>query len=105
MIQRAGNTDIQLDLFLDYANNVKLYPAFQEYFHKSKPPLLALWGKYDPFFIPPGAQAYLRDNPNATVQLLDTGHFALETHVEEIAHAMREFLTKNVKALSKARAS
>ena len=105
LIQRPGNMDIQLDLFLDYANNVKLYPAFQEYFRKSKPPLLAIWGRNDAFFIPAGAQAYKRDNPNATVQLLDTGHFALETHVEEIAHAMREFLSKNAGASSKAQAS
>jgi pimeloyl-ACP methyl ester carboxylesterase len=97
--------DIQLDLFLDYANNVKRYPAFQEYFRKSKPPLLAIWGKNDAFFIPPGAQAYLRDNPNATVQLLDTGHFALETHVEEIAQAMREFLFRNAGTSFKAQGS
>jgi pimeloyl-ACP methyl ester carboxylesterase len=94
MIARPGNMDIQLDLFLDYANNVKLYPAFRQYFRKWQPPLLAIWGKYDPFFIPPGAEAYPRDNPNATVQFLDTGHFALETHVEEIASAMRQFLAK-----------
>ncbi len=92
MIARPGNMEIQLDLFLDYANNVKLYPAFQEYFRKRRPPLLAVWGKYDPFFIPPGAEAFLRDNPNATVQLLEAGHFALETHVEEAAFAMRAFL-------------
>jgi pimeloyl-ACP methyl ester carboxylesterase len=96
MIARPGNMDIQLDLFLDYANNVKLYPAFQEYFRKSKPPLLAIWGRFDPFFIPAGAKAFTRDNPNATVQLLDTGHFALETHMEEIAAAMREFLKKAI---------
>jgi pimeloyl-ACP methyl ester carboxylesterase len=96
MIERPGNMDIQLDLFLDYANNVKLYPKFQEYFRASNPPLLAIWGKYDPFFIPPGAEAFARDNPNATVQFLETGHFALETHVEEIAAAMREFLGKNL---------
>ncbi|HEX4319781.1 MAG TPA: alpha/beta hydrolase [Acidobacteriaceae bacterium] len=95
LVSRPGNTDIQLDLFLDYANNVKLYPAFQEYFRKSKPPLLAIWGKHDPFFIPPGAEAFRRDNPNATVQFLDTGHFALETHVEEVAVAMRELLAKH----------
>jgi pimeloyl-ACP methyl ester carboxylesterase len=94
LIARPGNTDIQLDLFLDYANNVKLYPAFQEYFRKSKPPLLAIWGERDLYFIPPGAEAFRRDNPNATVQFLDTGHFALETHVEEIALAMRQFLAK-----------
>jgi pimeloyl-ACP methyl ester carboxylesterase len=95
MIARPGNTDIQLDLFLDYANNVKLYPAFQAYFRKSKPPLLAIWGKHDPFFLPAGAEAYRRDNPNATVRFLDTGHFALETHVEEIAFAMRQLLVKS----------
>ena len=94
LIERPGNMEIQLDLFLDYANNLKLYPAFQEYFRKSKPPLLAIWGKNDPFFIPPGAEAYPRDNPNATVQFLDTGHFALETHLEEIAAAMRHFLAQ-----------
>ncbi len=96
MIERPGNMEIQLDLFLDYANNVKLYPAFQEYFRKAKPPLLAIWGKYDPFFIPPGAEAFRRDNPNAMVQFLETGHFALETHVEEVAVAMRKFLAKNL---------
>jgi pimeloyl-ACP methyl ester carboxylesterase len=96
MIARPGNMNIQLDLFLDYANNVKLYPKFQEYFRKSKPPLLAIWGKHDPFFIPPGADAFRRDNPNATVQFLDTGHFALETHVDEVAVAMRQFLGQHV---------
>ena len=92
MIARPGNMDIQLDLFLDYRNNVKLYPAFQQYFRTHKPPTLAIWGKHDPFFLPPGAEAFRRDNPNAQVQLLHTGHFALETHVEEIATAMRAFL-------------
>ncbi len=92
LMARPGNMEIQLDLFLDYANNVKLYPAFQAYFREAKPPLLAIWGEHDPFFIPPGAKAFPRDNPNAVVQLLDTGHFALETHVEEIAAAMKHFL-------------
>jgi pimeloyl-ACP methyl ester carboxylesterase len=95
LMERAGNKEIQLDLFLDYASNVKLYPKFQEYFRKSKPPLLAIWGKNDPFFIPPGAEAYRKDLPNARVQFLDTGHFATETHVAEIAAAMREFLEEN----------
>ncbi len=94
LMARPGNQDIQLDLFLDYANNVKLYPKFQEYFRGSKPPLLAIWGQRDLYFIPPGAEAFKRDIPNAAVQFLDTGHFALETHVEEIAAAMREFLAK-----------
>lgn len=92
LLQRPGNKEIQLDLFLDYASNVKLYPKFQEYFRKSKPPLLAIWGKNDPFFIPPGAEAFRRDLPDAKVRFLDTGHFALETHVDEIALAMRDFL-------------
>jgi pimeloyl-ACP methyl ester carboxylesterase len=87
-----GHVDIQLDLFLDYANNVKLYPKFQEYFRTAKPPLLAVWGKYDPYFIPAGAEAFKRDIPEATVQFLPTGHFALETHLQEIAISVREFL-------------
>jgi pimeloyl-ACP methyl ester carboxylesterase len=92
LLERKGNKEIQLDLFLDYASNVKLYPKFQEYFRKSKPPLLAIWGKNDPFFIPAGAEAFRKDLPHARVQFLDTGHFATETHVVEIAAAMREFL-------------
>jgi hypothetical protein len=89
LLERPGNKEIQLDLFLDYASNVKLYPKIQEYFRKSKPPLLAIWGKNDPFFIPPGAEAFRKDLPDARIQFLDTGHFALETHVMEIASAMR----------------
>jgi pimeloyl-ACP methyl ester carboxylesterase len=95
LLERPGNKDIQLDLFLDYANNVKLYPKFQEYFRKSKPPLLVIWGKNDPFFIPPGAEAFRKDLPNAEVQFLNTGHFALETHVDEIAEAINEFFDAN----------
>jgi len=98
LIARPGNVDIQLDLFLDYANNVKMYPEFHRYFRASQPPLLAIWGKNDPYFIPAGAEAFRRDNPNATVQFLDTGHFALETHLEEITHAMRGFLAKQLGA-------
>jgi len=92
LFERTGNKEIQLDLFLDYASNVKLYPKFQEYFRKSKPPLLAIWGKNDPFFIPAGAEAFRKDLPSAQVQFLETGHFAIETHGEEIAAAMKEFL-------------
>jgi pimeloyl-ACP methyl ester carboxylesterase len=92
LLQREGNTEIQLDLFLDYANNLKLYPSFQEYFRKHQPPLLAVWGKNDPFFIPAGAKAYQRDIPAAKVVLYDTGHFALETHVEEISSEIWAFL-------------
>jgi len=91
-LARPGSDDVQLDLFGDYKSNVALYPAFQEYFRTHKPPILAVWGKNDPFFIPPGAEAYKRDNPNAVVKLLDTGHFALETHASEIAESIRAFL-------------
>jgi len=96
LITHTGNVDIQLDLFLDYANNVKMYPEFHRYFRASRPPLLAIWGKNDPYFIPPGAEAFRRDIPNATVQLLDTGHFALETHINDIANAMSDFLAKHL---------
>jgi len=95
LMERPGNKDIQLDLFLNYASNVALYPAFQEYFRKAKPPLLAIWGKNDPFFIPAGAEAFRKDIPAAQVKMLDTGHFALETHVVEIAAAMKEFFDAN----------
>ena len=95
LLERPGNKEIQLDLFLDYASNVGLYPKFQEYFRTAKPPLLAIWGKNDPFFIPAGAEAYRKDLPDAEVRFLDTGHFALETHAAEIAAAMKEFLVTN----------
>jgi pimeloyl-ACP methyl ester carboxylesterase len=95
LMERPGNKEIQLDLFLDYASNVMLYPKFQEYFRTSKPPLLAIWGKNDPFFIPAGAEAYRKDLPNARVEFLNTGHFATETHSVEIAAAMKEFLAVN----------
>jgi pimeloyl-ACP methyl ester carboxylesterase len=94
LLERPGNKEIQLDLYLDYATNVKLYPKFQAYFREFKPPLLAIWGKNDIFFIPPGAEAFRRDNPNTTVEFLDTGHFALETHVEEIAAAVHRLLAR-----------
>ncbi len=92
LLARPGNADIQLDLFRDYAANVALYPEFQRYFREHRPPLLAAWGRHDAFFLPPGAEAYRRDNPDARVELFDTGHFALETHLAPIAEAMREFL-------------
>ncbi|MFZ0603494.1 MAG: alpha/beta hydrolase [Roseiarcus sp.] len=91
-LARPGVADVQLDLFGDYKSNVALYPTFQNYFRTHKPPLLAVWGKNDPFFLPPGAEAFKRDVPNATVRFLDTGHFALETHAAEIAAAIRDFL-------------
>ena len=93
-LARPGAHEAQLDLFLDYANNVALYPEFQSFFRKQKPPLLAVWGKNDPFFLPAGAEAYKRDIPNAEVQFFDTGHFALETHCPEIGAAILKFLKK-----------
>jgi pimeloyl-ACP methyl ester carboxylesterase len=107
LLERPGNKEIQLDLFLDYASNVKLYPKFQEYFRKSQPPLLAIWGRNDPFFVPAGAEAFRKDIPNAQVQFLNTGHFAIETHGVEIAAAMRGFFAasdiagRNEKAASR----
>jgi pimeloyl-ACP methyl ester carboxylesterase len=97
-LSRPGVAEVQLDLFGDYKSNVALYPEFQRYFRTHRPPLLAAWGKNDPFFLPPGAEAFKRDIPEATVRFFDTGHFALETHAEEIAAAIREFLTRSLKA-------
>src|SRR5690349_9277930 len=91
-LARPGADEIQLDLFGDYKSNVALYPEFQAYFRKHKPPFLAVWGKNDPFFLPPGAEAFKRDIPDAVVRFFDTGHFALETHSAEIGAAMRDFL-------------
>jgi pimeloyl-ACP methyl ester carboxylesterase len=93
-LSRPGVADVQLDLFGDYKSNVALYPTFQQYFRTHKPPFLAAWGKNDPFFLPPGAEAFKRDIPNATVRFFDTGHFALETHWTEIAAAIRDFLPR-----------
>ena len=96
LLARPGNDEIQLDLFLDYASNVALYPKFQEYFRANRPPLLAVWRKNDPFFLPPGAQAFKGDNPNSELHFFDTGHFALETHVQEIGNVIREFLARKL---------
>ena len=92
LLARPGNDEIQLDLFLDYASNVALYSKFQSYFRTHRPPLLAVWGKNDPYFLPQGAEAFRRDNPEAEVHLFDTGHFALETHASEIAGVILNFL-------------
>jgi len=91
-LARPGADEPQLDLFGDYKSNVALYPTFQKYFREHKPPLLAVWGKNDPFFLPRGAEAFKRDIPGAVVRFFDTGHFALETHAAEIAASIREFL-------------
>jgi pimeloyl-ACP methyl ester carboxylesterase len=93
-LARPGADEIQLDLFGDYKSNVALYPSFQTYFRTHKPPFLAVWGKNDPFFLPPGAEAFKRDIPDAIVRFLDTGHFALETHASEIAAVIRDFLPR-----------
>jgi pimeloyl-ACP methyl ester carboxylesterase len=91
-LARPGADEIQLDLLGDYQSNVALYPTFQEYLRTHKPRLLAVWGKNDPFFLPRGAEAFKRDVPGATVRFLEAGHFALETHANEIATAIRDFM-------------
>jgi pimeloyl-ACP methyl ester carboxylesterase len=93
-LARPGADEVQLDLFGDYKSNVALYPTFQNYFRTHKPRFLAVWGKNDPFFLPPGAEAFRRDIPDAVVRFFDTGHFALETHATEIAAAIRDFLSR-----------
>ena len=95
-LARTGNDEIQLDLLLDYQTNVALYDTIQAYLRDRQPPLLAIWGKNDPFFIPPGAEAFKRDVPAADIRFVDSGHFALETHAPEIGAAMREFLAKHL---------
>ena len=95
-LARPGAHELQLDLFGDYKSNVALYPEFQAYFRKHKPPFLAAWGKNDPFFLPPGAEAFKRDMPDADVRFFDTGHFALETHCDQIAAAIRSFLSRHL---------
>ena len=95
-MHRPGAEEIQLDLILSYRTNVALYPAFQAYFRRYRPPLLATWGKNDPFFIPPGAEAYRRDIADAEIHFLDAGHFALETHHRDIAALMRNFLGRKI---------
>ena len=98
LLDRPQSLDIQLDLFGDYQNNLALYPKFQEFFRTHRPPTLAVWGRHDPFFLPAGAEAYRRDNPDAKVVLYDTGHFALKTHAAEIGHEMRAFLAQHLKS-------
>lgn len=90
LMARPGNKEIQLALFLDYASNLERYPAFQTFFRQHQVPTLVIWGRHDPFFIPAGAAAWQRDNPQAEVELLDSGHFALETHTDAIAARIRD---------------
>lgn len=96
LLSRPGNIDVQLDLFRDYQTNVGLYPEFHAFFRECRPPTLTVWGKHDPFFTMAGAEAYTRDLPDAELHLLDAGHFALETHVAQIANLIREFLNTKV---------
>ncbi|WP_369144610.1 alpha/beta fold hydrolase [Streptomyces sp. R44] len=96
-LDRPGNKEIQLQLFWDYQFNLDGYPAFQEYFRTHRPPLLAAWGRGDEIFGPAGAEAFARDLPDAEIHLLDAGHFALETHGEEIAALVRDFLGRHLK--------
>ena len=91
-LARPGSDEVQLDLLGDYKSNISAYPLFHKYFREHRPPFLAVWGKNDPFFLPAGAEAFKRDLPAAIVRLLDTGHFALETHAGEIAAEIRTFL-------------
>ncbi len=95
-LARQGNDEIQLDLLLDYQSNVALYGTIQAYLREHRPPVLAVWGKNDPFFIPPGAEAFKRDVPSADIRFVDSGHFALETHAAEIGAAMREFFGTHI---------
>ena len=92
-LDREGSTNIQLDLFKDYKNNVALYPKFQEYFRIHQPPLLATWGSNDPFFLAIGAECFKRDIPDATIKMYNTGHFALETHLDEIGKDILDFMS------------
>lgn len=94
LINREGNNDVQLDLFHDYGTNVELYPDFQKWLRDTQTPVLAFWGKHDVIFIPPGAEAFKRDVKDAEVHLLDAGHFAVESHTDEIAGLILEFLEK-----------
>jgi pimeloyl-ACP methyl ester carboxylesterase len=96
LMSRPGNDEIQLKLIADYASNVALYPSIHAYFRDRQPPLLAVWGANDPFFLPAGATAFRRDLPQAEVHVLDAGHFALETHSREIADYMRDFLERHL---------
>jgi len=95
-IERHG-VDAQMDLLLDYGSNVKQYKELHQFFRAKQPPFLAIWGEKDPFFLPAGAKAFQRDNPKAEVQFLNSGHFAIETHGNQIAAAMLEFLDRSIK--------
>lgn len=94
LLERKGNKDIQLDFFYDYRKNVELYPKFHQYLAKSGVPLLAVWGKNDPAFVPAGAEAYGKDVRDFELHFLDAGHFALETNELEVSKLILSFLKK-----------
>jgi pimeloyl-ACP methyl ester carboxylesterase len=94
LMNRPDNIEMQMDLLLDYRNNITLYPSFHQYFREYKPPILAVWGNKDPYFSPAGAEAYKKDDPNTTVKVYETGHFALETHCAEIGQDILDFMVK-----------
>ncbi|MFF2556911.1 alpha/beta fold hydrolase [Nocardia sp. NPDC058058] len=95
-LDRPGNKEIQLQLFVDYKVNLDSYPAFQKYFAEHRPPTLITWGANDEIFGADGARAYLRDLPDAELHLLDAGHFALESHGPEITSLIRDFLGRTL---------
>lgn len=97
LMDRDGNSDIQLDIFYDYRTNIPLYPQWQVLLREKQTPLLAVWGKKDEIFVAAGAEAFKRDLPNTEIHMLDTGHFALETHLDEMVDLIKPFLAKNVK--------
>jgi len=96
LLERPGVREAMLDLIFDYRSNLALYPRFQQWLRTHRPPTLAIWGRNDPFFAPAGAEAFARDVPRAEVELLDTGHFALETHAGEIAARIHDFLSRSL---------
>src|SRR5262249_9427198 len=91
-LARAGADEVQLDLLGDYKSNIALYQDSRPYLGGQTPPFLVVWGRNDPFFLPRGAEAFKRDIPDAEVRFFDTGHFALETHCDEIAGTIWRFL-------------
>ena len=97
-LDQPGRKDAQVALALDYRSNVEVYPAWQQWLREHQPPALIVWGRHDAFFPEPGARAYLRDLPDAEIHLFDTGHFALEENLPEIAPLIAAFLDKTTPA-------
>jgi pimeloyl-ACP methyl ester carboxylesterase len=93
-LARPGMDEIQLDFIYDYRTNVEQYASWHAYIREHRPPVLAIWGKNDPFFLPPGAEAFKRDQPDAEVSFVTAGHFALETHAKDIATKIKDFMDR-----------